>query len=163
MKFRIVFALLPFLAGQSLKAQDFDKATYYAVMAAGKLDSVDAELDLLAADSFPGKPAYEGALMMRKAGLVTGIGDKLRTFKAGRTELENAIAKDSANGEYHFMRLIIQEHAPGIVRYSGDIEKDGDLVRRTFPHLPPPAQKAIINYSKHSKTLHPEDFDPKKN
>lgn len=132
-------------------------------MATGDLDAVNGELTLLTESSFSDKEAYEGALRMRSAGLLTFPAEKLRSFKTGRTQLESALSKDSANGEYHFLRLIIQEHAPGIVRYSKDLDKDRQIIRRTFSDLSPTVQKAILNYSKRSKTLHPDDLDPKKN
>lgn len=169
MKLGIIIPLLLILAGFGLRAQefrahDFNRANFYAVMASGQLERIDQELERLDHDSLlPGKKAYEGALMMRKAGLVSRAGEKLRSFKTGRGELESAIARDSSNGEYRFLRLMIQEHAPGIVKYSSNIKQDRDLILRTFSGLPPSVQKAIIDYSKNSKTLHPDDFDPKKN
>jgi hypothetical protein len=143
--------------------QSFDKSAFYTIIASGNLEAVNGKLNLLANASFPEKQAYEGALLMRKAGLLTIPAEKLRSFKSGRIKLESALLKDSANGEYHFLRLIIQEHAPGIVRYSKDLQKDGFFIRRIFKDLSPPVQKAILDYCKHSKTLSPEEFDPKKN
>jgi hypothetical protein len=104
------------------------------------------------------KDAYEGALLMKKAGLVSKPAEKLRFFKAGRIKLETSLAKDSSNGEYHFLRLIIQEHAPGIVHYRADLKTDSEYIHHTFKNLSPVVQKAITDYSKHSKILRPEDF-----
>lgn len=179
MKLNIIFALFFLLPGMVSPAglpiaktrpvqdgrdgQNFDKSTFYTIMASGDLDAVNGELALLATSSSPEKEAYEGALLMRKAGLLARPAEKLRSFKAGRIQLESALLKDNANGEYHFLRLIIQEHAPGIVHYSKDLEEDNHIVHQTFKKLTPSVQKAIIDYSKKSKTLDPEDFDPKKN
>jgi len=95
---------------------------------------------------------------MKKAGLVTKPADKLKFFKAGRIKLETSLAQDSANGEYHFLRLIIQEHAPRIVKYSADQEKDRQIIHHTFKGLSPAAKQAIIDYSRKSKIVHPEDL-----
>ena len=174
MKLKTLFVLLLFPGAQSAQAssiakeqgperQSFDKSAFYSIMASGDPDAVNGELTLLANASFPEKQAYEGALLMRKAGLLTIPAEKLRSFKSGRIKLESALLKDSANGEYHFLRLIIQEHAPGIVRYSKDLQKDSSFIRRIFKSLSPTIQKAILDYSKYSRKLSPEGLDPKKN
>lgn len=150
------------VTGPDPEWQSFDKSAFYHIMSSADEDVVNSELALLANASFPEKQAYEGALLMRKAGLLTMPGEKLRSFKSGRIKLETALLKDSANGEYRFLRLIIQEHAPGIVRYSKDIRKDASFIRRSFKDLSPAVQKAILNYAKNSKNLNPDDLDPKK-
>jgi hypothetical protein len=162
MKLITIFALLAFVPAMSLPGrQVFDKSAFYHIMATGNRNAVDSELTLLGKEGSTENDAYKGALLMRKAGLLSMPGEKLRSFKAGRIKLETALSKDSANGEYHFLRLIIQEHAPGIVRYSNDLQKDRDHIRRSFKILPQAVQKAILDYSKNSKTLRPEDLDPK--
>jgi len=162
MKFRIIFALFFILSGgivqgKNLK-QNFDKSVFYAVMASGKMKDVNDELILLNSASISEKEAYEGALMMRKAGLVKVPAEKLKFFKRGRIKLETAISKDSSNGEYHFLRLTIQEHAPKIVKYRTELETDKQYIKRTFENLPPPVQQAIRDYSKNSKILQSQDF-----
>lgn len=159
---RIIFGFFCLLSGLVLQAgqesQLFDKETYYAVLASGNLDKINAELGILNSSSIPEKEAFQGALQMRKAGLLSIPAEKLKFFKSGRIKLESAIIKDSSNGEYRFLRLIIQEHAPKIVRYNMDLEKDSHYLRQIFKTLSPVVQQAIINYSKHSTILRPEDF-----
>ena len=138
--------------------QDFDRQAFYNVLASGNVDKINAELTIIGASSIHEKEAYEGVLLMKKAGLVTLPAEKLKFFKSGRIKLETALAKDSANGEFHFLRLIIQEHAPRIVKYSADLEKDSRLVHHTFNRLSPAVKQAVIDYSKKSKILRPEDF-----
>src|SRR5579872_6431694 len=98
-------AALPFEQTRSVQngrdGQNFDKSTFYTIMASGDLEAVNNELALLATSASPEKEAYEGALLMRKAGLLGRPAEKLRTFKAGRIQLESALSKDNANGEYH--------------------------------------------------------------
>jgi hypothetical protein len=142
-------------------AQDFDRSAFYGVMATGSLEGVNHELALVRASAIMEKEAYEGALLMRKAGLVAIPAEKLKFFKSGRIKLESAILNDSTNGEYHFLRLTVQEHAPRIVKYAGDLERDSQYIHQTFKSLSPVVQQAIIDYSIHSKILRREDFAPK--
>jgi len=145
------------MRGESLK-QDFDKPDFYAVLASGKLEDINKELILLNTASIPEKEAYEGTLLMRKSGLLKIPAEKLRFFKKGRIKLESALLKDSSNCEYHFLRLTIQEHAPKVVKYNSELENDKQYILKYFKDLSPVVQKVIINYSKNSKILNPEDF-----
>ena len=127
-------------------------------MATGDIAAVENELSILQDSSTPNKEGYEGALLMKKAGLVKGAKTKLDLFKAGRIKLETAILADSTNTEYHFLRLAIEEHAPGIVKYHSDIKKDKEIVQKNYKNLSPSVQHAILDYTKNSKVLHAEDF-----
>jgi hypothetical protein len=168
MNVTVLIAFLTLVSGTSLQAdrpeqvrQNFDRSAFYAAMVSGDLKELNAELAIVGHASIPEKKAYEGALLMRKAGEVKIPADKLRFFRLGHIKLESALSKDSTNGEYHFLRLTIQEHAPRIVRYYKDLEIDAQYIRSTFRNLSPVVQHAIIEYSKGSKTLHPEEFDQK--
>ncbi len=84
----IVFALI-FLASAGLVTggtapQKFDKADFYAVMKSGGKAAVDNEIELVKNDAPPKeKDGYEGALLMKKAGLAKKPKDRLSFFKAG--------------------------------------------------------------------------------
>jgi len=157
MKLLFVFILLFWIADDSAKAkmivQKFEKAAFYDAMASGDLTAINKELDVV-----KGKDGYEGALLMRKAGLVKKPKEKLALFKAGRIKLETALLADNENTEFHFLRLAIEEHAPKIVKYHKDINKDKDLVIKNFKNLSPAVQHAILDYCKNSKVLHKEEF-----
>jgi hypothetical protein len=133
--------------------QKFDKAAFYDVMASGDISAINNELDVV-----KDRGGYEGALLMRKAGLVKKPKDKLAFFKAGRIKLETALLADNENVEFHFLRLAIEEHAPKIVRYRKDINNDKALVIKKFKNLSPAVQHAILDYCKNSKVLHKEEF-----
>lgn len=138
--------------------QKFEKAAFYAVMKSGDIAAVDNEIQNL-----PGAPAkeregYNGALLMKKAGLLKRNKEKLKSFKEGRIRLETAIAADPDNTELHFLRLIIEEHAPKIVKYRSDIEKDKAMIVKNFKSLSPAVQHAIEDYSSSSKVLHKEEL-----
>lgn len=138
--------------------QDFDRSAFYEVMKSGRLEEINAELALVDATAIKEKDAYKGALLMKKAGLVKKAKDKLNFFKSGRIYFETAILSDSNNVEYHFLRLTIQEHAPKVVKYSDQLENDRQFIQKFFKNLSPVVQQAVIDYSKTSKVLRPEDF-----
>lgn len=139
-------------------AQQFDKAAYYQVMESGKLDAVENQLKIINSSANINRQAYSGALLMKKAGLIKGPGKKLNVFKDGHSKLEAAIEKEKANTEWRFLRLVIQEHAPKILNYRGDIEEDARVVHQDFKNLSPELQAAILDYRKQSDTLQKLNF-----
>ena len=162
MKLSIIFTLIFILAGAVVHGieweQIFDRRAFYSIMASGNTEELNAELILLSSTSISEKEAYEGALMMRKAGHLKKASDKLHLFKQGRIKLETALLKDSVNGEYHFLRLSIQEHAPEIVKYRTELETDKQYIIKTYKNLLPAVHEAIMEYSKNSIVLRPQDF-----
>lgn len=154
----LVFLLVAGFVNTTSAQQQFEKAAFYKVMDSGDLDAINAQIDVVKASSNNNKEGYEGALLMRKAGKVSGPSKKLKYFKEGRIKLETALLTDADNTEYHFLRLAIEEHAPKIVKYHSDIEKDKAIVQKNFKNLPQSVQHAIIDYCKNSKVLHAEDF-----
>jgi hypothetical protein len=131
----------------------FDKSAFYSALASDNMETINSQLTALKTSTLTEKEAYEGTLLMKKAGLVTKASEKLNLFKAGRIKLEAAIKKDKENAEYNFLRLIIQEHAPKIVKYNNNIQTDVTAIRSNYKTLPPLVQQAIIDYSKKSKVL----------
>ena len=138
--------------------QKFDKSAFYAAMSSANLDEVNSQLDALNALSFPDKAGYEGALLMRKAGLVKRPAEKLKHFKAGRIKFETAILNDKDNAEFRFLRFAIQEHAPKIVKYNKDLEADKQFILKEYKNLPQVVQQAILDYTKNSKILKAKDL-----
>lgn len=138
--------------------QQFDKSVFYYVMESEDTAAINTEINIVHSSLLNNKEAYEGALLMRKAGLVTMAKIKLKLFKNGLVMLEAALVADSGNVEFHFLRLSIQEHAPRIVKYHGDIEKDKLFIQKNFKNASPAVQQAILNYCKNSKVIRAEDF-----
>ena len=138
--------------------QKFDRAVFYKVMASGDTTAINNERDVLAAASFSNKEGYDGALLMKKSGMVARTKEKLKLFKTGRNKLETALRADSLNTEFHFLRLVIEEQAPKVVKYSYHLEKDKLFIQNNFKNLSPVVQQAILDYCKNSKVLHVEDF-----
>ena len=154
------FAIFFLVTGMCVqgKAQSFNRKEFYAVMGSANLKNVDGQINILKTSGVAGKQAFEGALLMKKAALVKGPSKKLGLFKQGHKKLEAAIAADEDNGEYRFLRLMIQENAPGILGYKNDLDKDSAYLRQSFKKLPTDVQQAITDYSKTSKALRTEDF-----
>jgi hypothetical protein len=163
MKYKLIVSILCILStfsvmSEPISYQGFDKEGFYAVMASGNMTRIDTELELVRNASFVEKDAYEGALLMRKSGLLKKAEDKLKAFKAGRIKFETAMRDDGQNAEFRFLRLTIQEHAPRAVKYYRDQESDKQFIQNNFKNLPPVVQLAIREYSKTSKVLRQEDF-----
>jgi hypothetical protein len=134
-------------------AGNFKREAFYSAMTNGSLIEVDEQLELVKKTTIAEKEAYEGALLMRKSGLIAGPPKKLNLFKEGSKKLETAISKDSSNAEYRFLRLMVQENAPSLLGYRSNIKKDSDFVREHYKNLSETVQKAILNYNKISKSL----------
>lgn len=153
----LLFYLLLLFSGMpaqgSFQITSFDRTAYYNAMASEKVDEINTQLNIVKASSINEKEAFEGALLMKKAGLVAKAKEKISLFKEGRKKLETSIKKDNDNTEYCFLRLIIQEHAPKAVDYKKNIDQDSKLIRSNYKNLPPAVQQAIADYSKKSKAL----------
>jgi len=157
MNIKMLISLLFFLSAVTVEANSqkagFDKSAFYSSMASNNLEEINNQLIILKGVTINEKEAYEGALLMKKAGLVSKAKEKLSLFKSGRLKLEAAIKKDKENTEFSFLRLIIQEHAPKIVEYRNDLKNDSLLIRSNYKNLPQVVQQAINEYSKNSKVL----------
>ncbi len=162
MKIKLIVALLLMLGGTMVQAnvlqQKFDKGVFYAAMASANIEEINKELDVLSQSSTDNKQGYEGALLMRKAGLVARPAEKLKLFKSGRIKLETAMLNDKDNVEFHFLRFAIEEHAPKIVKYKADLQTDKQIVIKGYKNLSPVVQQAIMDYTKNSKLLTTSDL-----
>jgi glucose uptake protein GlcU len=59
-------------------AQDkFEKAEFYKVMSTGNVTAIDNEIVVVQSSVSPNKEGYEGALLMKKAGLVLITGNSI--------------------------------------------------------------------------------------
>jgi hypothetical protein len=160
--FGICLLLLYIISGSRLFAQEagsvFKKSNFYNAMAGNNEDALNEQLGLLKTTSITEKSAYEGALLMKKASMAGSAKKKLNLFKEGQKKLEAVLQKDSTNVEFRFLRLMIQEHAPGRLGYKGELEKDKLYIKNNFKKLPPVVQEAALNYSKDSKILKSADL-----
>lgn len=139
----------------NVPATAFDKSAFYSALASDNVETINSQLALVKASSFSEKDAYEGVLLMKKAGMVSKTKEKLALFKSGRSKLETAISRNKENAEFSFLRLIIQENAPKMLDYNSNIQADIASIRSGFKTLAPVVQQAINDYSKKSKNLKP--------
>jgi len=158
MKFVLLLLVVFGINFNSFTRSNFDKEIFYSVLSSNQLEKIENQLNILQKSSFPEKSAYEGVLLMRKAGLISKPIKRLNLFKQGAKQLEASINADLNNHEFRFLRLMIQENAPHILGYHSDIENDKLLIKKHFKSLNPIVQHYILNYSKSSKVLHTEDF-----
>lgn len=164
MKATLFFLLFTAFAFKNINAgclaQQFDKTTYYEILKSGALTEINNEIELLDASAIKNKDAFTGALMMKKAGLLKVAKEKMSNFKKGAVKLETVLRADTSNVEYRFLRLIIQEHAPKVVKYNKNIETDAAFIKKNYKELSADVQKILIDYSQTSKFLKPQDFQP---
>lgn len=153
MFFKLLFVLCALCVQGSSQKSGFDKSAFYHAMASDDLEEINEQINIVKSSSINEKEAYEGALLMKKSGLVSKAKEKLSLFKTGRIKLESSIKKEVNNTEFYFLRLIIQEHAPKVVKYNNNIESDSLQIRTNYKNLPPVVQQAISDYSKKSKVL----------
>lgn len=151
--------LLVMISTVAFAQGDFNRKQFYSAMQGEDLNAIDKQLAVLKDAKLSEKKAFEGALTAKKAGLVKGANKKLKYFKSGATDLQSAIGADQDNTEYRFLRLMIQEHAPKIVNYDGDLDKDSKFIREHYSKLSPELKEIVKNYSKQSKFLKPDDLN----
>jgi hypothetical protein len=131
-----------------------NRPDFYKAMQENDKALVNAQLtDLKSVTPKNTQDAFMGTLIMKKAGMGGSPITKLHLFKEGHKLLESAILQEPNNAEFRFLRLMIQENAPGILGYKNDEEKDSEFIRKSYKSLPDDLQHAIVDYNKKSKVL----------
>jgi hypothetical protein len=130
-----------------------NRPAFYKAMQENNKDLINSQLEELKSLPAEEKDAFMGAMLMKKAGVGGVPSAKLKLFREGRKMLESAIKKEPDNAEYRFLRLIVQEHAPGVLGYKDDTQKDIEYIRKSYKSLPGDVQQAIADYSKKSRLL----------
>ena len=132
---------------------DLNRTAFYKAMESNDQTLVDAQISELNLASSNLKNAFLGAMIMKRAGIGGNPFYKLWLFKKGHGLLEDAIKENPNNTEFRFLRLMIQENAPGFLGYNDSEEKDSESIRNAYKSLPENIQKAISDYNKTSKVL----------
>ena len=159
MKRAAVFYLLVFCVLSAFNPIQSDNIGFYKALSSDDEAILDKTLSNLEKESPSSKiNAYKGVLTMKKAGFVKGVGGKLKTFKRGVQLLDNEISKNPNNAEYRFLRLTIQENAPGILNYNKQVDEDREAVVSGFKKLNPELKSFIVDYAKRSKVLKESDL-----
>lgn len=131
-----------------------DRSQFYKVFSSESEQLVNDLLTQLEKDNSSSLlNAFKGALYMKQSSFLSKAKVKIETFKKGRILLENEIEAQPNNVEYRFLRLVIQEQAPSIVRYKSEIETDKQFVINNYSTLDHLLQKYISEYSKQSVAL----------
>ena len=132
---------------------DLNRTAFYKAMESNDQMLVDAQISELNLASSNVKNAFLGAMIMKRAGIGGNPFYKLYLFKKGHELLEGAIKDNPGNTEFRFLRLMIQENAPGFLGYNDSEETDSEFIRNAYKTLPENLQKAISDYNKTSKVL----------
>ncbi len=115
----------------TVKAQGIDLNSIRKDLSqAVKSESVcEKNLDWLAdnASSVSAK-GYAAIYRMMMANHTSNPLRKMSHFKAGKKELEELISQNANHTELRFIRLVVQAHAPKILGYHHEIEKDKDFL-----------------------------------
>jgi hypothetical protein len=130
-----------------------NRSAFYKAMEENNKDLVNAQLKELESAPVEIRNAFTGAMLMKKASFGGIPAARLKLFRQGRKLLEGAIQADPENAEFRFLRLIVQEHAPGALGYKNDTENDCEYIRKSYKSLPDDLQRTISDYSKKSKFL----------
>ena len=146
-------SLLPTATCKLSTVTDLNRAAFYKAMQEDNKELVNAQLTQLKSAPADARNAFLGAMTMKKAALGGSPTTKLSLFKQGHKMLEAAILKDPNNAEFRFLRLMIQENAPGFLGYKSDEQKDSEYIRKSYKSLPADVQSAITDYNKKSKLL----------
>lgn len=156
--FMFFFSICNLQGNEFSPGQSFDKQVFYRVLSSGNLIQLNEQLVSIKSVPLPDKDAYEGALLMKKAGLIDNKKTQLSLFRNGKQKLESAILKKNENCEFRLLRLIIQENAPPFLGYNKQIEEDCLLIKKLFAGSAVLLQNIILDYSKTSPNLKISDF-----
>src|SRR5690554_3029227 len=86
---------------------------------------------------------YLGAAETLMAKYGSSPASKLRLFKNGVAKIEEAVVAEPSNVEIRLVRLIIQDNAPSMLMYSGEIEKDKAFIIKHCKHAPSNVKKFV--------------------
>lgn len=137
----------------SIDNSGLNRTAYYKAMQEDNKGLVNAQLEDLKQAPAAERNAFMGAMTMKKAGLGGNPLTRLNLFIEGHKLLEDAISRNPLNAEFRFLRVMIQENAPGFLGYNDDVNKDVQYINKLFKSLSNDLQLAIAEYSKKSKVL----------
>ncbi|MFT7612527.1 MAG: hypothetical protein ACI9J3_001490 [Parvicellaceae bacterium] len=137
-----------------LNAPNTDKSKFYNAFESSSLSTINEQLNNLSSENESTQSdAYIGALTMKKSQFEESPKGKILVFKEGMKLLESSISKEPENGEYRFLRFVIQEHTPKILKYNSNINEDLIIVIEKYSSMDSSVKKAIKNYAVNSSNL----------
>jgi len=149
---KIIFILFCYSI-TNVNAETSYKAKFYEAFSSTDTTLINEQLQNLNKSKVIEQKAYIGALLMKKAGIVSSLKEKLNLFLSGRKLLEDAINKGNNNAEYRFLRLVIQENCPSILMYYKNIDADKKIINTNYSNFDIEVKRAVLNYCKESKVL----------
>jgi len=120
---------------------EINRYAFYQAMQENNKVLVLAQLEVLKTANSEIKPAFVGAMLMKRASFLGPAALRLHYFREGQKMLQSAIKRNPDNAEFRFLRLMIQEHAPGALGYKSSIESDCEFIRKNYKTLPEEVQK----------------------
>ena len=151
-----LFVVFLFFILSGFTSSSFIRAEFYEIYRIGDKELIEQYIDKI--ENNQDLTAYTGALYLKLSGLQKGGSKKLNSFKKGKLLLDSAIEKEPNNTEWRFLRLVIQENVPPILKYSHQIEEDKAIIVHGFPSCDIQLQKIIKEYTKKSKVLKASDL-----
>lgn len=135
-------------------ASTFSKTDFFTTLSSGSQSEIEKIEQKIASDKQGiSQQAYLGTIKMKLSEFEKTPGDKLKGFKSGKNLLELSIAEEPNNVEFRFLRLIIQENAPKMLKYNTEISADAAFVKTNYDKLSKELKTAVSNYSKSSTSL----------
>lgn len=138
----------------AIAASTFSKADFFYVLSNGTLIEIEAlEKKVSSSKQDLTQQAYLGTVQMKLSEFGKTPGEKLKQFKVGKNLLETSIQTDPNNVELRFLRIIIQENAPKMLKYNSEISEDAAFIKKNYDKLTKEVKTAVTNYSKKSTHL----------
>lgn len=144
----ILFLIISSFHWSSVSSVDF-----YKVFSSTNENDIDTYILSLKSATTAQQKVYLGALYMKKSEFQKDLKTKIATFKKGADILEKEISSDKNNVEFRFIRIIIQENAPKILKYNINIEEDKKIIEQNYKNTSAFLQKEIVKYAKISSNI----------
>lgn len=146
--------MIQYLLILAVAVSSFSKSEFFKALESGNQTTIVAmEKKIGDAAVTDDQKAYHGAIVMKTSEYEKTAGDKLKKFKEGKALLEGVIQTNSSNIEYRFLRLMIQENAPKILKYNTNIKSDVAFIKENMNKATKEIKTAITNYSAVSANL----------
>lgn len=146
--------MIHFISILAIIVTGFSKADFFKTMESGDQSGIIALEKKIAESAVNNdQKAYYGTILMKSSEFQKSAGDKLKKFKEGKVLLEDIIHNNPNNAEYRFLRLMIQENAPKILKYNTNIKDDAAFIRENINKVPGEIKSAITNYAGISANL----------
>lgn len=128
--------------------------TFYKIFSSASEIELNQNIALLEkAEMSAINKVYLGALLTKRAEGLKDVKQKIATFKSGVEMIENVIAENPKNIEFRFIRYIIQENAPKILKYNTNMLEDEKFIKQNFKNASQVLQDEIKKYATISSSL----------